>query len=54
MNEYMIRYVDYETDRTRARYVIARTIQDALNQFKDMDIKYWRIVDIIMIRENVE
>ena len=53
MNEYMVIYVDYKTDKSKARYVLASSEKEAIRKVKLL-VNYWRIVDVILVKENVQ
>ena len=53
-NEYLIRYIDYYNDITCEDIVIASSKERALDKFKKGGAKYWRIIEVILIKENVK
>ena len=53
MNEYMVIYVDYKTDKSKAIYVVASSEKEAIRKVKLL-VNYWRIVDVILVKENVQ
>ena len=53
-NEYLIRYIDYYNDITCEDVVIASSKERALDKFKKGGAKYWRIIEVILIKENVK
>ena len=53
MNVYIIRYIDYYNDSVSEEIVCARTKKEALYKFKKNDLKYWRIIDVELVKENV-
>ena len=53
MNEYMVIYVDYKTDKSMARHVIASSEKEAIRKVKLL-VNYWRIVDVVLVRENIK
>ena len=53
MNEYLIRYVDYYFDTICEEMVCAKSKEEAVDLFKKIVLKYWKIVDVILIKENV-
>ena len=53
MNEYLIRYIDYYFDTICEEMVYAENREQAVDTFKKTILKYWKIVDVILIKENV-
>ena len=49
MNEYLIIYIDYNNDSSCEYNIFAESSDDAIEQFKKLKIKYWRIVDVILL-----
>lgn len=52
MNEYMVIYVDYKTDKSKARYIVASSEKEAIRKVKLL-VDYWRIVDVVLVKGNV-
>lgn len=53
MNEYMVMYVDYKTDKTMSIYVESSSEQEAIKKTQRL-VNYWRIIDVVLVRENVK
>lgn len=53
MNEYLIRYIDYYNDSTCEDVIYARSKEEAIDKFKRSKFKYWRILEVELVKENV-
>jgi hypothetical protein len=49
MKQYLIRWIDYFTDKTMANYIEAESISKAIDIFKKSNLRYWRIIEVIEI-----
>lgn len=54
MNEYLIRYIDYYNDSTCEDIVYARSKEEAIDRFKRSKFKYWRILEVELVKENIK